>query len=59
VSLLAENMLNILQIPLSQAGKKLKSIKAKGATTKVSTKVKKNFDRTLPNETTGQYICIQ
>ena len=41
-----------MQVPLQQAGKKLKAFKAtKG---KVSTKVKKNFDKTLPNETMGE-----
>lgn len=50
-STLAAQKKKCIKIPLKQAGKKLKSFKTSRDKNKVSTKVKKNFDRTLPDET--------
>ncbi|KAL8576511.1 hypothetical protein ACOMHN_003069 [Nucella lapillus] len=50
-STLAAQKKQCIKVPLKIAGKKLKSFKTSSAKNKVSTKVKKNFDRTLPDET--------
>lgn len=52
-TILAQKKVKCMKIPLKEAGKKLKTLKP-GSKNKVSTKVKKGFDRTLPDETLVQ-----